>query len=166
MSCAVSVTVDQAPGQARTCPRHCGECVTQAGSQPLRLSVVKQKSLWDAVTTSRGALQQAAALSPLWPWLPDLLIDSDGQGCQSSLPLGGGAMLWADSVFADRGSNPHCCGDSEVAEAEPLSPRCSASTPLQPSTPSMLSCGSLFCVSSRLVAGVNLATSCRPSETQ
>lgn len=35
-----------------------------------------------------------------------------------------------------------------------------------PSLHTLLSCASLSCVGSRLVAGVNLATSCRPSETQ
>lgn len=43
-------------------------------------------------------LQQAATLSPPEPWLPDLLVDSDGQDCQCALPLGGGVMPEADSV--------------------------------------------------------------------
>lgn len=48
--------------------------------------------LWDAVTSTGSATascrsEPSVALAP-----PDLLVDSEGQ------PLGGGVMLWADSM--------------------------------------------------------------------
>lgn len=104
-------------------------------------------------------LQQGAARSPARPWLPDLQVDPEAakapcpweeESCRGQiLCLQTQALIPTAVIPAD---------SSEVAEAKPLSPRCSASTPCPAVAPSH--------VGSRLAAGVNPATSCRPSETQ
>lgn len=79
-------------------------------------------------------------------------------------------MLWADSMCLQSqaltltAATP-ADGRHEDAEAKPLSPEVFCLYP-SPALHTMLNCAILSCVGSRLVAGVNLATSCRPSETQ
>lgn len=81
--CAVSFTVDQAPGTSLDLSWALWGIhkITQAGSLPLRLSRV-----YGMRQPAGGVLQQAATLSPPEPWLPDLLVDSDGQAANAPCP--------------------------------------------------------------------------------
>lgn len=80
---SVSFTVDQAPGTSLDLSWALWGMhkITQAGSLPLRLSRVCGMR-----RPAGGVLQQAATLSPPGPWLPDLLVDSDGQAANAPCP--------------------------------------------------------------------------------